>query len=207
MEIDKNLKEYIEKEIFEFYKNNECNLVDHINYVIRRSLDFALNICDVNVNMVYVIAAFHDIGYHINKDAHEILSADIFYNDKKMREFFNEDELIIIKEAILDHRPKQIEPRSIYGKIIRTADRETSIKDTLKRTYKYALKNYSSMNKVDMINKVRDYLLRKYGNIESKDSYIKDLEYDQFICSFKELLNNKDKFIEMYLEVNEIDNK
>ena len=134
MEIDKNLKEYIEKEIFEIYKNDKCNLINHINYVIRRSLDFALNIIGVNINMVYVIAAFHDIGYHINKEKHEILSANIFYNDKKMRDFFNEKEIIIIKEAILDHRPKETEPKSIYGKIIRTADRETSINDTLKRT-------------------------------------------------------------------------
>lgn len=206
MKIDKNLKNYIEKEIFKVYKNNECNLVNHINYVIRRSLDFALNISDANINMVYVIAAFHDIGYHINKESHEIISADLFYNDEKMREFFNEEEMITIKEAILDHRPKETSPRSIYGKIIRTADRETSINDTLKRTYKYALKNYPSMTKLDMINKVHNHLLKKYGNIEAGDGYIKDLEYEQFINAFKRLLNDKDKFIKMYFEVNDINN-
>ena len=48
--------------------------------------------------------------------------------------------------------------------------------------------------------------MKKYGNIEPEDSYIKDLEYEQFINTFKRLLNDKDKFIKMYFEVNDINN-
>ena len=68
--------------------------------------------------MVYVIAAFHDIAVHIDRKNHEILSADIFYNDDNMKKFFNSEERLIIKEAIEDNRASlKGEPRSIYGRV------------------------------------------------------------------------------------------
>lgn len=42
--------------------------------------------------MIYAIAAFHDIAHHIDKDNHEVLSAEIFYQNAKMKEFFNEEQ-------------------------------------------------------------------------------------------------------------------
>lgn len=43
-----------------------------------------------------------------------------------------------MSEAIEDHRASlEYIPRSIYGKIISSADRNTSIEDILKRTYEY----------------------------------------------------------------------
>ena len=49
--------------------------------------------------MLFAIATFHDIAHHIDKKNHEKLSADIFYNNEKMKEFFSESERILIKEA------------------------------------------------------------------------------------------------------------
>ena len=40
--------------------------------------------------MLYTIASFHDLAHHIDKDQHEILSAKIFYEDEKIKEFFTE---------------------------------------------------------------------------------------------------------------------
>lgn len=78
--LNKNLKEYIENEIFaEYVKNDSGHGLDHINYVIRRSLEFAKQFKNIDLNMVYTIASFHDIGHHIDKDNHEIVSAKIFY--------------------------------------------------------------------------------------------------------------------------------
>ena len=36
---------------------------------------------DVDNNMLYVITTYHDIGYHIDYKNHEIVSAQIMYND------------------------------------------------------------------------------------------------------------------------------
>ena len=112
--INKNLKNYIEKNIFkEYSKNEEAHGINHINYVINRCMDLSKD-KDININMLYTIAAYHDIGHHIDAKNHEVVSANIMMEDKKLKEFFNEEELKIIKEAVEDHRASlKREPRSI----------------------------------------------------------------------------------------------
>ena len=99
MNVDKILLDYIEKNILpEYNKNEEGHGINHINYVIRRSFELIKqNDLDVNHNMVYVIAAYHDLGHHIDRKTHEKISADIMEKDIKLKEFFSNDELKIIK--------------------------------------------------------------------------------------------------------------
>ena len=60
--INKELKEYIENNIFpEYNKNDEGHNLDHIKYMIERSLKFAKTIQDINVDMLYAIATYHDL--------------------------------------------------------------------------------------------------------------------------------------------------
>ena len=47
---------------------------------------------DVNYNMVYVIAAYHDIGHHIDRKNHEKVSADIMCQDKNLNDSDNNKE-------------------------------------------------------------------------------------------------------------------
>ena len=104
--VDKNLKKFIEESILpEYNKNEKAHGIDHINYVIRRSFELIeQNKLDVDSNMVYAIAAYHDIGHHIDPKKHEQVSADIMSKDENLRQFFSDEELVIIKEAIEDHR-------------------------------------------------------------------------------------------------------
>ena len=74
--INKELKEYIENNIFpEYNKNDEGHNLDHIKYVIERSLKFAKIVQDINVDMVYTIAVYHDLGHHIDKKNYEKISS------------------------------------------------------------------------------------------------------------------------------------
>lgn len=74
---------------------------------------------DVDFNVLYVAAAYHDIGHHINTKEHEIISARIMYNDLNLRKYLSDKNIEIIKEAIEDHRASSNHiPRSIYGKIL-----------------------------------------------------------------------------------------
>ena len=141
--INEELKKYIEENIFkENNKNDIGHNMEHVSYVINRSLRFAEEIDDINMNMVYVVAAYHDIGHHIDAKNHEVVSSIIFLKDLEMRKYFSVDEIKIISEAILDHRASNdFEPRSIYGKIVSSADRNTSLDEPLKRTYQYTLKH------------------------------------------------------------------
>ena len=122
--INQNLQKYIETYILPLYEKNEKGHgIEHINYVIRRSLEFAKQFPDINIDIVYTASAYHDIAHHIDKDNHEILSAEIFFNSIEMEQFFTLEERILIKETIEDHRTSlKTEPRSIYGKILSSAD-------------------------------------------------------------------------------------
>ena len=100
MQINKELQDYIENNIFpEYEKNEKGHGIDHIKYVIQRSFQLVEeNNLDVNPNMVYTIASYHDIGHHIDSKTHEIISADIMSKDKNLSRFFTKDELVTIKE-------------------------------------------------------------------------------------------------------------
>ena len=130
------LKHYIEENILtEYSKNEKGHGIEHINYVINRCFKFAEQFDNIDLNILYVVACFHDIAHHIDKNNHEILSAQIFYDNEDMKQFFSDEERLVIKEAIEDHRASlEYEPRSIYGKIISSADRTTSIESILKRS-------------------------------------------------------------------------
>ena len=164
--INPELVEYIQKIIFPVYKKNESGHgINHIKYVIRRSLDFANQFSNINLDMVYTIAAYHDIAHHIDSKRHEILSAEYFYNDVKMKEFFNESERLIIKEAIEDHRASEgQEPRSDYGKIVSSADRYTDVKEVFTSTHSYYIKHTDERDLYLLINMSYNHVNKKYGN-------------------------------------------
>ena len=143
MQISNDLQQYIEENIFPSYKKNDLgHNLDHIKYVINRSLNFAQKVNDINYDMVYTIAAYHDIGHCIDAKNHEKVSTEMLLADKNLRRFFTEDEIKIMSEAVYDHRASlEGETRSIYGKIVSSADRNTLVDVPLKRTYAYRVEH------------------------------------------------------------------
>ena len=81
--INVSLKNYIEQSLLPQYsKNEKAHNLEHIQYVIRRSFELAKqNNLNINENIVYVVAAYHDIGHHIDPKKHEIISAEIMMKD------------------------------------------------------------------------------------------------------------------------------
>lgn len=65
MNINKELQNYIENNVFpEYEKNEKGHGIDHIKYVIERSFQLVEeNGLDVNLDMVYTIASYHDIWH------------------------------------------------------------------------------------------------------------------------------------------------
>ena len=198
MNINKELKQYIEESLFpEYDKNESGHGINHIKDVIKRSFELVNeNNLDVNMDMVYVIAAYHDIGHHIDSKTHEIISADIMSKDEKLKEFFNEEELKVIKEAIEDHRSSaKDDPRSIYGKIVSSADRNNKVEDCLRRTYTYGKKLNPKATDEELFLRAYDVLQNKFGEDGYAKYYFKDSQYETFLQELRELLKDKDKYI------------
>ena len=176
MNINLELKKYVEEKVLpEYSKNEPAHSIDHIKYVINRSFDLVKeNKLDVNLDMVYVIAAYHDIGHHIDSKKHEIISAEIMFKDENLKKFFSDDERVIIKEAIEDHRASAKEdPRSIYGKIVSSADRNNTVEKCLRRTYTYGKKLDPESTDEELFLRTYDVLVKKLEKMVMKNSFLK----------------------------------
>lgn len=209
MKISNALEEYIQNNIFPIYnKNDQGHNLEHIKYVINRSIKFADTIPDIDYNIVYTVAAYHDIGHHIDPKKHELISAEIMYADDKLKEFFNDEERIIIKEAIEDHRASSNhEPRSIYGKIVSTADRNNTVEACLRRSYCYNKKLHPEFNDEQIFEDCHYHLNDKFGENGYAKFYFKDEEYEKFLTDIRDILANKDRFVEIQRRyINELKN-
>ena len=176
MEINSDLKCYIEEKIFPQYsKNEQAHNIEHIKYVINRSFKFADTLGNLNYNMVYTIAAYHDIGHYIDSKKHEIVSGDIMAKDENLKKFFSDEELKIIKEAIEDHRASaENEPRSIYGKIVSTADRNNTVEACLRRSYTYGKKLEPNFTDEEIFERAYKHLKMKFGENGYAKFFFKD---------------------------------
>ena len=198
MKVNSELKKYIEDNVFPEYDKNEVGHgINHIKDVINRSFELVKeNDLEVNIDMVYVIASYHDIGHHIDSANHEKVSADIMSKDNNLKRFFNLSELKIIKEAIEDHRSSsKTDPRSIYGKIVSSADRNNTVEHCLSRTYTYGKRLNPKATDEELFNRAYDVLQEKFGINGYAKYYFKDSKYERFLEELRELLEDKEKFI------------
>lgn len=210
MKINNDLKDYIEKNIFpEYSKNEPAHNINHIKYVINRSFKFADTIPNINYNMVYTIVAYHDIGHHIDPKRHEIISGEIMSKDENLKSFFSAEELKIIREAIEDHRASSNhEPRSIYGKIVSTADRNNTVESCLRRSYTYGKKIEPDSTDEELFERAYKHLNMKFGENGYAKFFFKDEEYEKFLKEIRELLSDKKLFIDTQRAyVNELKHK
>ena len=204
-----SLKRHIQKIIeYHYNLNDKGHGVEHAEYVINRSMNFASKIENINYEMVYVIAAYHDVAHHIDAKNHETISAKMLREDEKLKTFFNDEQIKIMSEAVEDHRSSNdIEPRSIYGKIVSSADRNTSVEVTLVRCYSYNRKHYPELNEEEAIEKCRVFLLKKFGinGYARNKMYFDDKEYKKYLNDITELASDIEKFSIEIKRMNGID--
>lgn len=199
MEIDNKLKEYIEKNIFPLYKNNYIgDGIERIYYVINRSESIIReNNLKINDEILYTAIAYHDIRKNNNEENHEIISANLMFRDDFLKDFFTKEERIIIKEAIEDQRANMTkEPRNIYGKILSSASRNSSVEQCLKRSYKYGKKKNPNATDEEIFEGAYNALFNKFGKNGYAKFYFKDEVYESFLKEIRDLLSDKNKFIE-----------
>lgn len=156
---------YIEREILPCYDHfDAAHHRNHAEEVISRSLALAEHY-EVNINMVYAIAAYHDTGLCEGRDTHHLVSGRIIRKDKKLREWFDEEQIEIMAQAAEDHRASSgHEPRSIYGKIVAEADRLIMPEKVIRRTIQFGLDHHPELDKEGQYQRFREHLLEKYSD-------------------------------------------
>lgn len=163
--IDQKLTTYIEQEILpRYHAFDKAHQIDHARTVIEQSLELATHYEELDSDMVYVIAAFHDIGLCEGRELHHIVSGQMLMEDSYIASRFDEEQRIIMRDAIEDHRASSANaPRSLYGMIVAEADRVISVEVTLTRTVQYGLAKNPTATMEQHCQRFLAHLLEKYA--------------------------------------------
>ena len=161
---DAALQRYVETQILPQYRAfDKAHQEDHARKVIEESLKLAAHY-DVDVRMVYTVAAYHDLGLVEGRETHHIVSGKILMADNELKKYFTVDELITMKNAIEDHRASSDhEPRSLYGRIVAEADRDIEPMRILRRTVQYGLSRFPEKNHDEQYARFVSHLHEKYA--------------------------------------------
>lgn len=159
-----DLVEFIETSILPKYSEfDKAHDLTHVTRVIRRSLDL-VRTTGADINMVYAIAAYHDIGMSGPRAVHHITGGQILARDARLKRWFSPEQIKIMKEAVEDHRASASHaPRSIYGKIVAEADRDLEPSTVFRRTVQYGLANYPELDREKQWQRFREHLDNKYS--------------------------------------------
>ena len=94
----------------------------------------------------------------------ELVSGEIIAADSNLLQWFDKEEMAIMREAVEDHRASSDhEPRSIYGKIVAEADRIIDTDITLRRTVQYGLKQNPAADEAWHYQRFHKHLMKKYA--------------------------------------------
>lgn len=158
------LRDYIETHILPRYDSYDAaHRSDHIRGVMERSLSLASHYPEARIEMVYVVAAYHDLGLPEGREQHHISSGRLLTEDERLGEWFTEEEIAVMREAIEDHRASASHPpRSLYGMIVAEADRQIVPEVVLRRTVQYGLAHYPHLTKEEHLQRFLDHLHEKY---------------------------------------------
>lgn len=197
MQLNEALKSYIESEILPEYNLNDKghNLV-HIKNVMDRAFEIAQKY-ELDENMLFVVVCFHDIACHVDRENHEVLSAQRLYNDNNLKKFFNEEQIEIMRDAVVDHRSSlEYIPRNIYGKILSSADRKVDIDDYMRASMGFEKKKEPNSTDEDLINRSYEFAIKKFGRngYAVKKFYVEDDRYAKFLKELQDLIDNKPEF-------------
>ena len=165
-----DLVEFIETKILPQYAAfDAAHNMEHVTRVIRHSLEL-VKITGADINMVYTIAAYHDLGMSGPRAVHHITGGKILATDARLRKWFSPEQLKVMREAVEDHRASASHsPRSIYGKIVAEADRDLDSDIVIRRTIQFGLSNYPELDHEGQWKRFKEHMDNKY----SKEGYIR----------------------------------
>lgn len=167
--ITKSLREYIEKEILPLYENvDSAHGPEHVRTVIANSLELAEDLLaegrEINLDMVYTVAAYHDVGIRYGRKNHEAASGKWLMEDQTLTRWFTGEQRQAMREAVEDHRASRQEPpRNLYGRIVSEADRDLEPERIVRRCVEYGLANCPELSAEEQIKRAIEHVREKYG--------------------------------------------
>ena len=184
-----DLVEFVETQILPQYQQfDRAHNMEHVTRVIRSSLQLAQQ-TGADIDMVYVIAAYHDLGLTGPRAIHHITSGKILMADARLKRWFSPNQLLMMKEAVEDHRASASRaPRSIYGKIVAEADRDLEPTNVIRRTIQFGLANYAELDREGHWNRLLQHLDEKYSTRGYIHLWISGSQNERWLNELRQLI-------------------
>jgi uncharacterized protein len=194
-----DLVEFVETQILPRYANfDRAHNLEHVTRVIRRSLEM-VKTTGADINMAYVIAAYHDLGMSGPRAVHHLTGGKILANDARLKKWFSSDQINVMKEAVEDHRASASHsPRSLYGKIVAEADRDISVDIVIRRTIQYGLGNYPQLDKEGHWKRFKKHMDEKYSVNGYIRLWLPNSPNEKNLNALRQLIANPQKLREMF---------
>ena len=159
-----DLVEFVETQILPRYTAfDKAHNLSHAQQVITQSLQLARQL-GADLDMAYVVAAYHDLGLEGPRAVHHLTSGKILMQDARLKKWFAPEQLRMMKEAVEDHRASASRaPRSLYGKIVAEADRDIRPETVIRRTIQFGLANYPELDAEQQWQRFMQHMDEKYS--------------------------------------------
>ena len=200
--INRDLREYIEEHILPLYdRHDAAHRRDHADIVINQSIAIAHNY-DVDLNMVYTIAAYHDTGIIYGREQHHTESKRILLEDRELERWFTSEQIAIMGDAIEDHRASsKSEPRTIYGRIVAEADRIIEPRSIIRRTVQFTPTHQPELDREEGYNRMVEHLNEKYNYGGYLRLWIEESDNGRRLEELRQIIANKSLLRTIYDEI------
>jgi uncharacterized protein len=194
------IREFVEREIVPRYDGFDAGHGrDHVETVISQALSLAQYYPEVDMCLLLVAAAYHDLGLAYGRKEHHIHSARIIRQDERLRQWFGEEEIDTIANAAEDHRASSDhEPRTIYGRIVAEADRIIDGETIVRRALQYGLKHEPGLDREGQYRRLMEHMSEKYDYGGYLQLWIPESDNAKQLEAFRQTLADEKAFRHLF---------
>jgi uncharacterized protein len=197
--IREEIKAYIESEILSRYDGfDAAHRRDHADVVVSRSVELAQRL-GADVEMAYVIAAYHDTGLAVGRDVHHTESKRILLADSELKRWFSEEDIATMGDAVEDHRASSKQPpRTIYGRIVAEADRLIVPHSIIRRTVQFTLTHHPDLDMEQGYERLLEHMREKYDYGGYLKLWIEESDNAQRLEELRKIIADKPLIRRLY---------
>lgn len=191
-QVSLDLMEFVERNILKRYNAfDAAHNINHAQRVIRGSIKLAQKM-GADIDMAYVVAAYHDLGLEVERATHHIESGKILKADRRLDKWFSAQQIEIMRQAVEDHRASASRaPRNIYGKIVAEADRDLEPMSVIRRTIQFGLAHYPEKTKEEHWDRFVEHLQQKYSSAGYIKLWIAGSDNEQNLRELRRIINDR----------------
>jgi len=197
-----DIMEFVERNILKRYNAfDAAHNMTHVNRVIKASVQLARKM-GADINMAYVVAAYHDLGLEVERATHHIESGKILKADRRLDKWFSAQQIEIMRQAVEDHRASASRaPRNIYGKIVAEADRDLEPMSVIRRTIQFGLAHYPDKTKEEHWDRFVEHLQQKYSSAGYIKLWIAGSDNEQNLRELRRIINDRQQLRQIFEQI------